>query len=115
MKVTEFRKLIREEIRKVMKEGVSKAELKTMKATVGYVVLEGPTYDIPEFWPSYVVQDIEYVSFEEGAKQVLEFAKDHDASPEDLKKMGAKLQKLKTMGTKFVSYSFESDVSIGVL
>ena len=115
MKVSEFRKLIREEVRKALKEGVTKAELKTMKGTVGWIANDTTAYDIPDSWPSYIVSDIQVVSFDEGAKEVLEYASDYGASPEQVKEMTAKLKKLKTMGNKFVLYAFESDLNLGVL
>ena len=114
MKLTEFKKLIREEVRKVLKEGVTKAQLKAMKATAGYVREEGVTVEIPSFWPSYIVQDVEVVPFEQGVREVLEFAKDF-ASPEEMKKLSTKLNGLKTKGSTFVLYAFESDLSLGVL
>jgi hypothetical protein len=115
MKVSQFRKLIREEVRRALKEGVSKAELKTMKATVGYVMNEGPVYDVPKSWPSYIVSDIEVVPFDKGAKEVLDYANNYGANPTQVKEIAAKLKELKTKGTKFVLYAFESDLNLGVL
>ncbi len=112
---SEFKKLIREEVRRALKEGVTKAELKTMKGTVGWIANEDTAYDIPDSWPSYIVSDIQVVSFDEGAKEVLEYASNYGASPEQVKEMAAKLKKLKTMGNKFVLYGFEADLNLGVL
>ena len=115
MKLREFRKLIREEVRRVIKEGVTKAELKAMKGTVGWISHEGTAYDIPRSWPSYMIPDIQVVSFDRGAKEVLEFAKNGGAGPKQIKELAAKLQELKTMGNKFVLYGFEADWNLGVL
>ena len=114
MKVTEFRKLIREEVRRALKEGVTKAQLKTMKATAGYVQGEGVTVEIPSFWPQYIIQDIDVVPFEQGVREVLEFARDF-ASPQEMKKLSTKLNELKTKGSTFVLYAFEADLSLGVI
>lgn len=115
MKASEFKKLIRKEVRKALKEGVTKAQLKTMKGTVGWVANETTAYDIPDSWPSYIVSDIQVVSFDEGAKEVLEYANDYGASPAQVKEMAAKLKELKTMGNEFVLYGFEADLNLGVL
>ena len=116
MKISEFRKLIREEVRKVIKEGVSKAELKTMKATAGWdATYKQLAFDVPGSWPSYIVSDIEVVPFEKGAKEVLDYANDYGATPAQVKEIAAKLKVLKTKGTKFVLYAFESDLNLGVL
>lgn len=107
-----------EGFRKGLKEvggKVTKAELKTMKGTVGWIANEDTAYDIPDFWPSYIVSDIQVVSFDEGAKEVLEYAKDYGAGSEQIKEMAAKLKELKTMGNKFVLYGFEADLNLGVL
>ena len=114
MKASEFRKLIREEVRRALKEGVTKAQLKTMKATAGYVQGEGVTTEIPSFWPEYIIQDIDVVPFEQGVKEVLEFAKDF-AGPQEIKQLSAKLNQLKTKGSTFILYAFESDLSLGVM
>ena len=114
MKATEFRKLIREEVRRALKEGVTKAQLKTMKATAGYVQGEGVTVEIPSFWPQYIIQDIDVVPFEQGVREVLEFARDF-ASPQEMKKLSTKLNELKTKGSTFVLYAFEADLSLGVI
>lgn len=107
---------VQEGFRKGLKEGkVTKAELKTMKGTVGWIANEDTAYDIPDFWPSYIVSDIQVVSFDEGAKEVLEYAKDYGAGSEQIKEMAAKLKELKTMGNKFVLYGFEADLNLGVL
>lgn len=86
-----------------------------MKGTVGWVANEGTAYTIPKVWPSYILSDIEVVSFDEGSKKVLEYANDYGASPEEVKEIAVKLKKLKTMGNKFVLYAFESDLNLGVL
>lgn len=128
MKVSEFRKLIREEVRKVvreskstntkkrrLKEEVSISELENMKATVGYIANDEVTFDLMDEWDEMTAEDAEIVSFEEGSKEVLKYAKDYGADASEIKQMVVKLEKLKTMGTKFVLYAVESDLNLGVL
>ena len=128
MKISEFRKLIREEVRKVVRESkstntrkrrlneeVSISELENMKATVGYIANEGTTFDLMDEWDEMTAEDAEIVSFEKGSKKVLEYAKDYGADASEIKQMVVKLKKLKTMGTKFVLYGVEADLNLGVL
>jgi len=128
MKISEFRKLIREEVRKVVRESkstntrkrrlneeVSVSELEKMKATVGYIAHEGPVYDLLDEYDEMTAEDAVIISFEKGSKKVLDYAKDYGGNASQIKQMVVKLNKLKTMGTKFVLYGLEADLNLGVL
>jgi len=128
MKISEFRKLIREEVRKVVRESkstntrkrrlneeVSVSELEKMKATVGYIAHEGPVYDLLDEYDEMTAEDAVIISFEKGSKKVLDYAKDYGGNASQIKEMVVKLNKLKTMGTKFVLYGLEADLNLGVL
>ena len=133
MKISEFRKLIREEVGKVVRESkvtntkkpklneaVSVKELdNNMKATVGYIESEGPSYNLTTF-DEWTAKDAKIISFEEGSKKVLNYAKNHGASASQITKMAAKLKDLKAMAkneedARFVLYDFSDDLNLGLL
>ncbi len=97
------------------KMGVPISQLEKMKATVGYIANDGPVYDLSEDYDEMTAEDARIVSFEKGSKKVLKYAEDYGADASEIKQMAVKLEKLKTMGTKFVLYAVESDLNLGVL
>ena len=111
-----LKRTIREAARKRrLNEEVSVSELEKMKATVGYIAHEGPVYDLLDEYDEMTAEDAEIVSFEKGSKKVLDYAKDYGGNASQIKQMVVKLNKLKTMGTKFVLYGLEADLNLGVL
>lgn len=104
---------------KKSKPGGQLAKLKKMKASVGWIAGEGASYEVPspDQWEEYLDNDLEVrvVPFEKGSKEVLEFARDSDASAKEVKELAAKLNQLKTKGNTFVLYAFEYDLNLGVL
>jgi len=86
-----------------------------MKATVGYIAHEGPVYDLLDEYDEMTAEDAVIISFEKGSKKVLDYAKDYGGNASQIKQMVVKLNKLKTMGTKFVLYGLEADLNLGVL
>ena len=98
-------------------------------ASVGWEVTDGLITDIYDFslmdeegndevyqgW----LEDMppEKIDFKSGAKEVMNYAKEQDASPEELSQLKQALIELgkKYQGHTFFLYGIESDLSLGVL
>ena len=123
MKVTEFRKLIREEVRKVLTEvdipGALVNWSDVMDLTVAYGWNKKPKNDhIINHAPSFTGRMPEVakkITFKVGKAAVMDFAST-DADPINLKKLENFLDSLKSRGALFILFSENpgSDLALGV-
>ena len=108
MKTSEFRKLIREEIRKVLREdsvsGHSASKEEVMKLTAAYGWDKNPKYwhiidHAPQFTKRIPKSATKVSSFEEGYKAVIDFAESepNSADPVNLEKLKRSLNKVKEL------------------
>ena len=100
---------------------------RNMKDSIGWEatsgLLDSPYEFEDEIWDEETFNDwmesqgVEVVPFKKGAAEVMTYARDFNATPEDLNVLKAKLIEFgkKYEGHTFFLYGIETDVSIGVI
>ena len=94
-------------------------DLRSMDDSVGWDIDAGITGGKVN-WKEINKDSVEYVSFEKGARAVLQHAKDYNASPEDVKELKKRLSALKeeyppeSGEMDYITFSVETDINLGV-